>query len=215
MIELRTEVGRHRDAQVGWYLELGAHNYQGRAIDLIHVTPEPAITGTRLAIPDRARIRNCSWGDMAKIIEVAWGKVPGEEAANAQVFAHYLRGIGKVTEYPVPVATPGQKSRKKQLGDMLGAGEEPLDDTAWEQVVETAYSVADDGEERALELAVVAQESAKELRRRIRAELDVNDDLMDVAEKLELWIWHESLGGEAMSDAGRGTGCEIRVAKRG
>jgi hypothetical protein len=214
LIELRTEVGAHRDAQVEWYLGLGAHNYQGRAVDLIHVTPEPATTGNRPPLPERARIRNCSWAELSKMIEVAWGKVPGQEAANAQVFAHYLQGIGKVSEYPAPVASGGQTSRKKQLGEMLGAGEEPLDDTAWEQVVETVYSVADDGEERALDLPVVAQESAKELRRRIRAELDAADDLMDVAQKLELWIWHETMGGDAMSESGRRSGCEIRVSKR-
>ncbi len=214
MIELRTELGAHRDAQVEWYLQLGAHNYQGRTIDLIYVTPDPPMSGNRSGIPDRARIRHCSWAELAKIIEVAWGKVPGQEAANAQVFAHYLQGVGNVIEDPEPVASAGQRSRKKQLGDMLGTGEEPVDDTAWEQVVETVYSVADDGEERALDLPVVAQESAKELRRRIRAELDVADDLMDVAQKLELWIWHESLGGEALSDAGRQSGCEIRVSKR-
>lgn len=213
MIELRTEVGTHRDAQVEWYLQLAAHNYQGRAVDLIYVTPEPT-SGRRMNLPDLGRVRNCSWIEMAKIIEVAWGKLPGEEAANAMVFAHYLQGIGRVNEAPASVVPLGTKTRKKQLGEMLGPVEEPLDEDTWEQIVETIYTVADDGEERALELPLLAQESAKELRRRIRADVDTSDDLRDVAANLELWIWHESQGGEALSEAGLESGCEIRLSKR-
>jgi hypothetical protein len=214
MLELRTEVGSHRDAHVDWYLQLGAHNYGGRAIDLVYITPETT-AGKSAVLPDLARFRNCSWAELAKVIEVAWSKTTGREAANALVFAHYLEGIGKVNDAPLPLPPLGTKTRKKQLqGDALGPVVESLDDPTWEQVVETLYSVAEDGEERALELGVAAYESAKELRRRIRGDIDVSDDLRDAAHDIEMWIWHERLGGEALSEAGLESGCEIRVSKR-
>lgn len=215
MFELRTEVGSHRDAQVDWYLQLGAHNYGGRAIDLVYVTPDP-IVGKTAALPDLARVRNCSWTEMAKVIEVAWGKTTGREAANALVFAQYLEEIGKVKDAPAALPSLGAKTRKKQLSsDALDGPGETLDEPTWEQIVETLYSVAEDGEERALELPLVASESAKELRRRIRGDIDVSDDLRDVARDLEMWIWHERQGGEALSEAGLESGSEIRVSKRG
>ena len=213
MIELRTEVGRHRDAQVEWYMQLGAHNYGGRAIDLVYVTPDP-IEG-KVNLPDMGRFRNCTWAEMAKIVEVAWGKTPGLEAANAQVFGQYLSTIGKVNEAPDQVAPVGTKTRKKKLQTDTGEEQvDPLDEPTWEQIVEVFFSVAEDGQERALELPVAASESAKDMRRRIRGEADVSEDIRDVTRNLEMWIWHEDLGGEAISEAGLESGCEIRVARR-
>ena len=213
MLELRTEVGRHRDAQVDWYMQLGAHNYGGRAIDLVYVTPDP-VDG-KVALPDMGRFRNCSFLEMGKIVEVAWGKEDGIEAANAQVFGHYLESIGRVSEIPDPVPPFGAKTRKKKLQtESAEPAVDPLDEPTWEQIVDVFFSVAEDGKERALELPVAAADSAKDMRRRIRGEADVSEDVRDIARNLEMWVWQEDLGGEAISDAGLESGCEIRVAKR-
>ncbi|MGQ0680089.1 MAG: hypothetical protein ACT4OM_10645 [Actinomycetota bacterium] len=214
LFELRSEPGSHRDAQIDWYLQLGAHNYGGRAIDVVHLSPDP-ITAKGHVLPDLARVRNCSWAELAKVIDVAWGKAHGSEAFNALTFAQYLRQIGRARDLPelaLPVDARAVRQRTaKQLEQ-----EPPVmtfSKPVWARILDTMVEVLEDGSERALELPAAGTEQAREMRRKVRADLEVGDWLGDDGRKLELWIWNRDCGGEALTEAGEESGAEIRVCR--
>lgn len=213
LFDIRTESGGHRDASVDWYLQLGAHNHGGRAIDMIYLTPDP-IKGKANVLPDLARVRNCTFVELAKVIEVAWGKSTGSEAANALVFAQFLTEIGKVGDRPAPPLPVGARALKSRTKPLEAEATQPtLTKAMWERILDTLVEVLEDGQIRALDLPVCGAEEAKELRRKIRADLDVGDWLGIAGPRLELWIWSRDSGGEALSECGAESGIEIRVCR--
>lgn len=213
LFELRTESGRHRDATVDWYLKLAAHNHNGRAVDIVYLTPDP-INGRAQDLPDLARVRNCSFSELAKVIEVAWGKASGSEAVNAMVFAQFLKEVGTAQDSPappLPVGARATKSKRKIPGEDPPALSFPK--PVWNRILDTLVETLEDGYGRALDLPVNSTEEAKEIRRKVRADLEVGEWLGDAGRKLELWIWNQDSGGDALSDCGETNGVEIRVSK--
>lgn len=213
LFDLRTESGGHRDAEVDWYLQLGAHNHGGRAIDIIYLTPDP-IKGKAHVLPDLARVRNCTYAELAKVIEVVWGKASGSEAANALVFAQFLGEMGRVADAPAPAPPVGARAiRSRRKAEESDPIELTLAGPVWDRTLDTLVEVLEDGQDRALDLAVCGAEEAKELKRKIRADLEVGEWLGPAASLVELWVWNRDCGGEALSECGAESGVEIRVSK--
>jgi hypothetical protein len=70
MIELKTEAGSHRPAQIPLYFELGRHHYPRHRIDITYLTGPLSIGAP--PIPDGCRFGHVLWSEVMPLVRDVW-----------------------------------------------------------------------------------------------------------------------------------------------
>jgi len=187
IIELKTEVGSHRAAQVPTYFDLGRHHYPDRRVDLTYLTP--AMTHDPSEPPDGSLFAHLTWDDVTPLIREAWGHATGLRASVREALLEALGTIGQTW----------MDWREATLEDVVG------------QAVRHARLTAADGQQRALDHLPGSLEELQELRVEVRDALRASADGVDVTQP---WLWNSNTsGGKALSAAGRELGYELRFSR--
>ncbi|WP_156969739.1 hypothetical protein [Knoellia subterranea] len=212
VIELKTEAGSHRPAQLPYYSRLAAAAHPHRAIDLTYITgpltkPAPELVAGQ-------RYSHLVWSDVLPLVETVWGSESRPEVGSyVQAVANVVSNLARlrpmeqrlalVGEVPVDPAgeadevTP-ETSRSQQ--------QEPTDD-----LLALARATASDGRQRGVGAASPEDlTSLKEAARSAINAVAVDDPTRFVMP----WVWDASkTGGRALTAEGTEFGYELRFSR--
>lgn len=197
MIELKTEKGSHRPAQIPLYFELGSHYYPSCSIDLTYVTPPMSAEYTPRA--ETHRYAHVTWPQIADLVLETWGDDEDEEPL--------LRSLLDAIEYMTserPAAHRARVLQEKLADRALG---DPIEDS-----LELAALTAADGLQRAFDYKPSDLEELLEIRKGVR------DRICQGSEESPLrfvrpWLWRPESTGVAMTSGGREVGFELRLSR--
>lgn len=201
LIELKTEVRSHRPGQLDHYLDLAAHHYLDRSIDLLYITP--AMTAAPpTALPLRCRYAHVSWEVVRALVVDIWASSP--ELWERRVAERLAWWLDEVEAQRPPPPRP-----ELAAPPALSAVD------AVELALQQAAAVQRDGAQAALDLWLGSPDALDELR------LEVRDALRDGAEvdgqpltHVLPWLWSASTStGPALTATGAEHGYELRLSR--
>ena len=196
VIELKTERGSHRDAQLPTYAATARHGHPDLAVDITYLTgPMPAYAPE---LGDGVRYTHLTWQDVLPLVRQVWGA--GNELHQASV-----RRLEEVVE---SLGTPWSAWRAQRIGAATAPPPaDPVADAVW-----LARLTAQDHQQRVLELAAGSLEELRQVGREVVDALALVDDpdLNHVAP----WLWNAATtDGRPLSAAGREVGYELRLSR--
>jgi hypothetical protein len=199
IVELKTEPGSHRPAQIPTYFELGRHHYPACAIDITYLTPP---ISTKIEPPAAwARFAHVTWDDIVPLLQNVWGD--SDDAAVRAVLNGVLESIATM-------ATPPSEWRAAYLAPPPPAAV-PFDD-AVAAALRLAAETSADGSQRALEFTAANLEELQELRMAVRVAICAAPDGSRLRHVMP-WLWTTASTGRALTDAGAETGWELRLSR--
>lgn len=189
IIELETERGSHRSGQVESYFELGRHHYPELRIDLTYLTP--GMSAVAAGAPDGDRLVQVTWERVMPLVEGVWSGSTGSTRNLYDALAEAVAGLG--TSWTV--------WREKTVNDLTA------------KAARLARLTARDGRQRALDHAAGSLGELQELRLAARDEFRRPGSPLG---SVTPWLWDASTsGGEALTEAGRVHGYELRFSRAG
>ena len=197
MIELKTEKSSHRPEQLPRYLAQGVHHHPGIPVDLTYLTgpldkPAPPLL-------DGQRYRHVTWDDVLPILRQTWTTDDPRAASYVDAVEQILSGI--------PDSWPMWRAERIDAPVPARAAT-ILDD----DLLEVMNLTAEDGLQRAVDVEVGSPETLDELRVRMR-EFVAAAPAGSPLKRITPWRWVEaSSGGQALTEAGRRVGMEVRVS---
>lgn len=202
IIELKTEPGSHRPAQIPYYFELARHHHATCDIDFTYLTGPGSKSGA--ATQPHERFCHLEWSDVIELIDRHWPDpiLPGQAAV-----------VGGLTDTIRALDQPA-KAWRESHADLYGAvtsSPQPLPDPT-ERSLEAAELVAHDGDQRAVEFRAASLDELHELRVRIQEELAATPP-DDPRRHVRPWVWRWESQGQPLTEAGRETGYELRLSR--
>lgn len=197
MIELKTEAGSHRTAQLPAYYELARHHFPAHRIDLTYLTgplaKDPPV------VPGGSRYAHVTWDDVFPLVADTWSESYHEHVVMIGVV---LAGLG----------TPWTQWRAQRLAasDLADS-----DLAAWSGApdpvaagIELARETALDHQQRALDVPLDDLETLQRVRIELRDTLLDEPDLASV----KPWLWQPTSGGRPLTSNGAEVGYELRLS---
>ena len=197
MIELKTERGSHRATQLPHYLDMAAHHYPGRAIDVTYLTGPLVKPAPRLQ-PGQ-RYAHLTWEDTLPLYQLAWGATDDPRVR---------RYVDVLQDALGALATPWNEWRTAFAG--VTAIPEPVRDPLSE-VLELAHATAADKAQRALDYPAQGVQELHDLRLELRSLIRSQPDGSPLRH-VRPWVWTPKSLGEALTAAGAEHGAELRVS---
>jgi hypothetical protein len=196
IIELKTERGSHRITQLPHYLELAAHHFPGRAVDITYLTgplkkPAPEL---------RAGQRNVHlmWDDVLPLYGRAWG-----ESSDPRIH----RYLDVLQEALGALVTPWNEWRSVFAASVPP----PTHPDPLGEALRLVDATASDHQQRALEFVAQGAQDLHDLRLEIRDALRVEPE-DSPRRHVQPWVWTWKSLGQPLTDAGREQGAELRVS---
>lgn len=201
IIELKTERGSHRPAQIPYYLELGRHHHPDAHIDFTYLTGPGSKSGA--ATQPWERFAHLEWSDVAELVRRHWA-APTLGAQDAVV-----DGLIATIE---TLEDPASRWREHaaRLYDVPMAP--PTGEDAMTTAMALATATADDGEQRALDVRFDSLEALHEMRMRVRDEL-ADTPAGEARRHVMPWVWRWQSGGQPLTEAGEAVGYELRSSR--
>ncbi len=196
MIELKTEAGSHRPAQIPLYFELGRHHFPRHRIDITYLTG-PLSKGAP-PIPEGARFGHVTWSEVMPLVrDVGSDRSPRHHDV--------VRALGDVLD---GLSAKWSAWRAERLE--AGGSVEPRPTDPTDHALELARLTAADHQQRALDFAPSSLEELQALRLILMHRIKASDDsaLLHVVP----WLWRWASKGQPLTNAGRETGYELRVS---
>lgn len=191
MIELKTERGSHRPAQLPAYFDLGRHHHPTHQIDLTYLTG--ALEKPAPAIPEGSRYAHLIWADVLPLVRGLWH---GTQPAVVEQLENVLGALDQ---------------KWTAWRDTTLAQPEPSVIDPVELALQLARLTADDHQQRALEYTAGSLEELQEIRLLVSRALRESDD--EPLRHVAPWLWNvASTDGKPMADAGRDVGYELRLS---
>lgn len=197
MVELKTERASHRPEQLPRYLSQSAHHYPGSRIDLTYLTgplekPAPTLLAGQ-------RYRHVTWPDVLPLLRSVWATSDARASS-------YVDAVDQILS-AVPESWTAWRSH--HIDDPAPVVRGPISD---DELVAVVEATARDGRQRAVDVEVGSPEELDELRLRAR-DLIERSPLAGSGRQLTPWRWVSTTsGGQALTDAGRTTGMELRIS---
>jgi hypothetical protein len=185
IIELKTEVGSHREGQLPSYAELAAHHYPGLQIEIIYITPDMETTVS--AALGNVPFKHLFWSEIATLVQQCWGNSlhAGEGLLNEAL----QREIASLK-------TPARRFR--------------MNAQIIREAIRLSPMVQETGVQSGIEVTAGGLEDLMYLRVRIREMLARTDGVKNVRP----WIWYaKTSGGTALTTQGHEVGCELRLSR--
>lgn len=207
IIELKTERGSHRDAQVPTYVATGQHYYPDRHVDLTYLTgPMPQF---QPELPEGTRYAHVTWEQVLPLVDEVWGRSVPEHQMSCRALRDVIDGL----------TTPWSTWREERLGlppapaepvarlsDTPGRGADPV-----EKAVELARKTAETHEQGAVDVAAGSLEELREIGRAVRDALSQEEE--PALAQVVPWLWNvETSTGTALTESGAEVGYELRLS---
>ena len=187
IIELKTERGSHRSGQVESYFELGRHHHPELRVDLTYLTPGMAAVAA--GAPSGCRLAQVTWDQVMPLVDGVWSGATGS--------THDL--YDALSEAVASIGTSWTMWREKTLNDLTA------------KAARLARLTAQDGQQRALDYAAGSLGELQELRLAVRDEFRRPGSPLG---SVMPWLWDASTsGGQALTEAGRVHGYELRFSR--
>lgn len=197
IIELKTEAGSHRPAQLPHYLRLAAAAHRSTDIDLTYITGPATYPEPQLGV--RQRYRHLTWLEVLPLVEEVWGSDQRDDAA---AYAEMVR----VVVGNLATVRPSEQ-RAEVVGAVVTADTAGPSDAL---LLEMVHATASDGQQRGV--GVASPSALETLRDRARGLIDALPD-DDHARHVLPWIWSAARsGGRGLTTDGREFGYELRFS---
>jgi hypothetical protein len=192
IIELKTERGSHRPAQLPAYFDLARHHHPELTLDLTYLTGP--LSTQQPAVPEGCRYAHVEWADLMPVITDVWSDTHG---TSVDQIRRVVAGLGE----------PWTAWRAERLAQPLDAEDhrDPLDEG-----VELARATADDHQQRALGLSAADLGALQDLRLELQERLASDDD--PALGHVRPWLWRPTSGGKPMTASGAEVGYELRFS---
>ncbi len=209
LIELKTEKGSHRAAQVPGYFELAHHHYPEAHIDLTYVAPMDAPYQPE---GEWARYAHVTWEALPDLLRSHWPAptTPGQQEVLDGLLAtidslhltpmEWRTALGAVTEVAVPMEIDEHDTAKVP-------GAPPIDD-----IIELAAATAEDRRQRSVDFLPADLDDLLALRVAVRERLAASPPDSPLRRVMP-WIWQAASMGGPMTTAGREVGMELRLSR--
>jgi hypothetical protein len=197
IIELKTERGSHRATQLPHYLDMAAHHYPGRAIDVTYLTGPLAKPAPRLR-PGQ-RYVHLTWEDALPLYQLAWG------ATDDPRIRRYL---DLLREALGALPTPWNEWRTTFTGTPIPAITAPDPVSAALRLVD---ATASDHAQRALDHPAQGAQELHDLRLEVR-DLIRDEPAGSPRRHVLPWVWSPESMGVPLTESGREHGMELRFS---
>lgn len=188
MIELKTEAGSHRPAQLPAYFELGRHHHPTHRIDLTYLTGP--LRKDPPTVPEGSRFAHVTWDQLLPMIDEVWAESHPTQVA----MLHDVLGT---------LGSPWSEWRSARLGVPAIDTGDPV-----EIGIEVARQTAVDHQQRGVDVPVASLEELQRVR------VDLGDALLadEATASVKPWIWRPASGGQPLTALGAEVGYELRVS---
>ncbi len=192
LIELKTERGSHRVDQIPSYLQLASHHFPTLPVDVTYLTPPMAKPPP--ALEPAQRYSHVTWSQVVPLLLDVWGSA--DDARVIKVRDGLLRVLGSLE-------SPVSAWRAEWLAAEAVVSPE-------DAAIAAARATAEDGRQRAVDVAVEDLQVLHDLRIELRTRFKEDDQLRHMLP----WLWNASTsGGQALSAGGEDHGYELRVSR--
>ncbi|MGD9999095.1 MAG: hypothetical protein AB7L17_09685 [Ilumatobacteraceae bacterium] len=214
LIELKTEVGSHRAAQIPLYFELARFHHRTSAVDVLYVTP--TMPRQRFEPGARERFAHLTWDEVAPMVRRAWRS---SGAARLSLVDDVCSAIGMLhlppTEWRVAtIDAPIRDLGPASVNPTIQHTTEVVDmvDDPVESALRLARASAVDGSQRALDVDIASLDDLLELRTAVNDAIAGDPD--DSVHFVRAWMWRAvSSTGRALTSSGERTGYELRLSR--
>lgn len=197
MIELKTEAGSHRPAQIPLYFELGRHHYPRHRIDVTYLTGP--LSKRAPLIPDGCRFGHVTWAEVMPLVDTVWSDCSPRHRDVVRALTEVLNGLDR----------KWSAWREDHLETAIVVEAPPPSDPAGD-AVELAQLVTVDHQQRGLAFAPSNLEELQALRLEVfeRIKTSGKPALLHIRP----WLWRWASQGQPLTSAGRETGYELRLS---
>ena len=197
MIELKTERASHRATQLPHYLDMAAHHYPGRAIDVTYLTGPLTKPAPRLQ--QGQRYAHLTWEEVLPLYRVAWG---GTDDTRVRRYVDVVRdALGALS-------TPWNEWRTTFTGTRIPATTTPDPISAALQLMD---ATATDHAQRALDHPAQGAQELHNLRLELR-DLIRAEPARSPRRHVLPWVWSPDSTGVPLTESGHEHGLELRFS---
>lgn len=215
LIELKTERGSHRAAQVPTYVATGQMHYPQLRVDLTYLTgPMPSFTPE---LPDSTRYAHLTWDAVLPLVAQVWGSGSSEHRAVVDRLYEVVDGFGsswsdwrnaRVEVAPGPAPAPLTPPAPPPP---VAAGDGRTFDDPVAEGLALARLTAGDHKQRGVDFAAVSLEELREVGRAIQEVL--RDEPDPALAHVVPWLWNvDTSTGAALTASGSEVGYELRLS---
>lgn len=197
MIELKTERSSHRANQLPHYLDLAAHHYPGRTIDVTYLTGPLTKPAPRLR--EGHRYVHLTWDAVLHLYEQAWGETDDTRVRR------YLDVLNSAL---TSLSLPWQEWRTAFVGTPVAVA--PVRDPLSE-ALELTHATALDKAQRALDYPAPGVQDLHDLRLEVRDAIK-SEPPESPLKHVRPWVWTPHSLGTPMTTSGRDRGAELRLS---
>jgi hypothetical protein len=210
IIELKTERGSHRDAQVPTYVATGRHYYPDLQVDLTYLTG--SMPEYSPGLPEGTRYAHLTWQQVVPLVEQVWGGGTPEQHAVADRLHDVVSGLGNKWAAwrdtrlgAAPVVTPAPAVVPDATAPPVVAAD-PVD-----MGIELARMTAEDHQQRGLDHEAGSLEALRAVGRDLTAAL--SDEKEPALAHVAPWLWNvDTSTGTALTATGSEVGYELRLS---
>ena len=185
IIELKTEAGSHRKAQMPYYEQLARYHYPDKSLDMLYLTSD--MQRQDAGNFTESRFTHFFWSEILDLISETWAN--SEHAEEQALSTALVRELGSLDRPTKSFTTEAVIIR---------------------EAIKLAAEVQQDGKQKAVEVTAGGLEDLIDIRVRIAEAIARDAGTPNVRP----WIWYEaSSGGKALTELGRSVGCELRLSR--
>jgi hypothetical protein len=210
IIELKTEHGSHRQDQLPYYFELGAHHFPGRPVDITYLTGPLAKPAP--PVGDGQRYAHLMWDSVVPLVREVWGsdgdpRVRGYVDTLATVVDGLEDSWSAQRSALTGTATPDVLGRVTTLDSTPPA-------PAGTDLMSLIEATAADGMQRGVPCDSSSLDDVLALRQEAR-ELILQAPAHSAVRHVMPWLWSgpETTSGAALTDGGAEHGYEVRLSR--
>ena len=219
IIELKTERGSHRPAQLPYYLELAGAAHPGVPVDLTYITGPLSKPAPRLSTGQR--YSHLRWEQLVALVEAVWAGEGPEVAPYVEAIRTIIANLKVMRPLDQRDSILGHVGEPASEGPRAGASSETNLDQAPDSistlegpdsdVLQLARETAADGRQRGVGACSPTElEGLRDEARRQIGALPADDTTRYVLP----WLWRAGqTDGKALTREGDEFGCELRFSR--
>jgi hypothetical protein len=210
IVELKTERGSYRARQMSDYLRLARHKHPDCWTDVALLGPHAP--GAEPVHDDRQRYAELTWRDIASLLGTSFDG--DRQAARLAEFLSVELARPLMGEPPFPSEKrPAVSVAEVQLQEVEVSVQDKVEASvshALRMAPSVASAKASDKTERGIDVEFSSDDEARTAQRAVKQALEENG----YADTVSVWLWRPSSSGTPLTEAGKATDRELRLAPK-